>query len=158
MSRETRSGRDRRRASRSWLWTLGFGALFILSTGLIRRAEEAPATAGPGREEDREEHREEDYRRERNSYIIGFCLALALTFAPFALVHWSALSRFGLFVAIGVFAFVQAIVHFRFFLHINPPKQNVDDLHLVLFTTGILALMAGGTIWIMYNLAIRMMF
>ena len=55
-------------------------------------------------------------------------------------------------------AFFQAIVHFQFFLHINPPKQNVDDLHLILFSTMILALMAGGTIWIMYNLAIRMMF
>ncbi|MBV8441274.1 MAG: cytochrome-c oxidase, partial [Hyphomicrobiales bacterium] len=32
------------------------------------------------------------------------------------------------------------------------------DLHLILFSTGILALMAGGTIWILYNLAMRMMF
>jgi cytochrome o ubiquinol oxidase subunit IV len=122
--------------------------------GLVRRSGDAPEPAGPGQQKDREE----EYRQERNSYIIGFCLALALTFTPFALVHWSAFSRFGLIIAIGIFAFVQAIVHFRFFLHVNPPKQNVDDLHLILFSTMILALMAGGTIWIMYNLAIRMMF
>ena len=155
MSRQPRSGRDNRPASRSWLWALGFAALFILSLGLIQRSEEAPATAGP---DHRQNNSEEEYQRERNSYIIGFCLALALTFVPFALVYWSAFSRFGLLVAIGVFAFIQAIVHFRFFLHINPPKQNVDDLHLILFTTMILAVMAGGTIWILYNLAVRMMF
>jgi cytochrome o ubiquinol oxidase subunit IV len=143
-----------RRTRRSWPWTLGLTALLVLSMGLIRRSAEEPAATGPGQQEDRDK----EYRRERNSYIIGFCLALALTFTPFALVHWSAFSRFGLIVAIGVFAFFQAIVHFRFFLHINPPKQNVDDLHLILFSTMILALMAGGTIWIMYNLAIRMMF
>lgn len=123
--------------------------------GLIRRSGEAPEPAGRGLVQD---DRDEEYRRERNSYIVGFCLALALTFAPFALVHWSAFSRFGLIVAIGAFAFVQAIVHFRFFLHINPPRQNVDDLHLILFSTLILAFMAGGTIWILYNLATRMMF
>jgi cytochrome o ubiquinol oxidase subunit IV len=155
MSRRTRSEPVSRRASRSWLWTLGFALLFVLSaTSLIRRSEQAPATAGPGQEEDPEE----EYRRERNSYIIGLCLAFALTGVPFAMVYWSAFGRFGLMVAIGIFAFFQAIVHFRFFLHINPPKQNVDDLHLILFSTGILALMAGGTIWILYNLAVRMMF
>ncbi len=154
MSRTPSEDQDRP-ASRSWLWTLGFAVLFVLSAGLIRRSEEeAPAPAGPGRQTDREE----EYRQERNSYIVGFCLALMLTFVPFGLVYWSAFSRFGLIVAIGIFAVIQAIVHFRFFLHINPPKQNVDDLHLILFSTMILALMAGGTIWIMYNLAIRMMF
>jgi cytochrome o ubiquinol oxidase subunit IV len=155
MSRRTGSERDNRRASRPWLWTLGLTALVVLSMGLVRRSEEAPEPAGRAHQQ---EDREEEYRGERNSYIVGFGLALALTFVPFALVYWSALSRFGLFVAIGVFAFVQAIVHFRFFLHINPPRQNVDDLHLILFSTLILALMAGGTIWILYNLAIRMMF
>ncbi len=150
MSRQQRtSGR-----ARSWLWTIGFATLFVLSTGLIRRPQEEPA--GPTGAS-RQEHRDEEYRRERNSYIIGFGLALALTFVPFALVHWKAFGRFGLIVAIGVFAFFQAIVHFRFFLHITP-KQNVDDLHLILFSTLILAVMAGGTIWILYNLAIRMMF
>ena len=145
--------RDRSRL-RSWLWTIGFASLFVLSTGLIRRPAEAPSTAGP----DNEERREEEYRSERNSYIIGLCLAFALTGAPFAMVYWKAFGRFGLMVAIGIFAFFQAIVHFRFFLHINPPKQNVDDLHLILFSTEILALMVGGTIWILYNLAVRMMF
>jgi cytochrome o ubiquinol oxidase subunit IV len=62
----------------------------------------------------------------------------------------------GLYLAIGGFAIVQAIVHFRCFLHINPPRQNMDDLHLLLFSSLLLFFMVGGTIWILSNLATRM--
>ena len=114
---------------------------------------EAPATEGTHRLQDREA----EYRRELHSYIWGVSLALLLTFAPFALVFWSPISRFWLLIAIFVFAFIQMIVHFRFFLHIDPPKQNTNDLQLILFSSFIILLMAGGTIWVMANLAIRMM-
>ncbi|MGA7799582.1 MAG: cytochrome C oxidase subunit IV family protein [Gammaproteobacteria bacterium] len=97
-----------------------------------------------------------EYRRELRSYIYGFVLAFALTGVPFALVYWSAVPRFWILVAIGVFAVVQGIVHFRFFLHIDPPRQKADDLHLMLFSTLLLMFMAGGTIWILANLATRM--
>jgi cytochrome o ubiquinol oxidase subunit IV len=154
MRRPTRSEPGGRSRSRFWLWTLGFAALFAMSSGLSGRPAEAPAPSGP----DLREKTEKEYREERNSYVMGYALALALTFISFALVYWRAFDRFGLLVALGVLAFAQAIVHFHYFLHINPPKQNVHDLLLILFTTMILALMAGGTIWILYNLAIRMMF
>jgi cytochrome o ubiquinol oxidase operon protein cyoD len=65
--------------------------------------------------------------------------------------------RFWLLIAIGVFCLVQMIVHFRFFLHINPPKQNTDDLLLIAFSLCLVAIMVAGTIWILYNLAMRMM-
>ena len=95
--------------------------------------------------------------REFRAYVLGISLALALTLMPFALVYWSVITRFGLLVAIGVFGFVQMIVHFRFFLHINPPKQNTDDLLLIAFSLSLVAIMVGGTVWILYNLAMRMM-
>ncbi|MFZ1920255.1 MAG: cytochrome C oxidase subunit IV family protein [Xanthobacteraceae bacterium] len=98
----------------------------------------------------------ERYSRELRIYVIGFGLALALTVGPFALVYWSVLSPFWLFIAIGAFALVQVVVHFRCFLHIDPPKQKNDDLQLILFSSLILLLMVGGTIWILANLAIRM--
>jgi len=100
---------------------------------------------------------DDDYRRELYSYLWGISLALALTLIPFALVYWSALSELGLFIAIGALGFIQIVIHFRFFLHINPPRQNVDDLHLILFSSLILLVMAGGTVWILFNLADRMM-
>lgn len=99
----------------------------------------------------------EEYRRELSSYLWGIGLALLLTLIPFALVFWSALSGLGVLIAIVVFGFLQVVVHFRFFLHINPPRQNMDDLHLILFSSLILLVMVGGTVWILFNLADRMM-
>lgn len=96
------------------------------------------------------------YRRELREYLVGIGLAILLTLIPFGLVHWSVLSRSGLYFAIGACALVQGAVHLRCFLHIDPPRQNADDLHLVLFTSLILFLMVGGTVWILGNLATRM--
>ena len=99
---------------------------------------------------------EQEYKRELHTYIAGYVLALALTFVPFGLVYWSAMAPSALYLAIGGFAIIQAIVHFRCFLHINPPRQNMDDLHLILFSSLLLFFMVGGTIWILANLATRM--
>lgn len=97
-----------------------------------------------------------EYRRELRSYVYGLVLALVLTAVPFALVYWSAIPHGWLVVAIAGFALVQVVVHFRFFLHINPPHQKMDDFQLIMFTALLLAIMAGGTIWVLANLASRM--
>ncbi|MEO9101117.1 MAG: cytochrome C oxidase subunit IV family protein, partial [Rhodoferax sp.] len=92
---------------------------------------------------------------EFHSYVWGIGLALLLTVLPFALVHWQAIPRLWLVVTIGVFALLQMVVHFRFFLHIGF-KQNRDDLQLILFSTLLLVIMVAGTLWIMASLAMRM--
>jgi cytochrome o ubiquinol oxidase operon protein cyoD len=97
-----------------------------------------------------------EYARELRGYLLGYGLAIALTLAPFGLVDWRVLPQHGLFLAIGACALVQVIVHFRFFLHIDPPRQNVDDLHLILFSGLLLFFMIAGTIWILSSLAVRM--
>lgn len=97
------------------------------------------------------------YRRDLFTYLSGLALALILTAVPFALVYWHAISTSALWIAIGLFALVQAIVHFRCFLHVNPPYENVDEMWLVLFTVLILVMMTGGTVWILGNLQSRMM-
>ena len=94
-------------------------------------------------------------RHEFHSYVWGIGLALLLTVLPFALVHWQAIPRLWLVVTIGVFALLQMVVHFRFFLHIGF-KQNRDDLQLILFSTLLLVIMVAGTLWIMASLAMRM--
>ena len=81
--------------------------------------------------------------------------ALLLTLVPFALVHWAGLPRSALLIVIGAFALVQMVVHFRFFLHIGF-RQKREDLQLILFSTLLLIIMVGGTIWIMFSLAQRM--
>lgn len=95
-------------------------------------------------------------RQERRSYLVGYGLALALTLPVFALVGFDLLSRRSILWIAGVAAVVQVVVHFRFFLHIRLKGQTREDLQLILFTTLLLILMGGGTIWIMLNLAHRM--
>ena len=90
------------------------------------------------------------------SYISGLVLALLLTAVPFALVYWHAMTTSSLLLAIGVFALVQAVVHFRCFLHVDLSRGSVDHLLLVLFSAVILIMMAGGTVWILGNLHSRM--
>jgi cytochrome o ubiquinol oxidase operon protein cyoD len=96
-----------------------------------------------------------EHARELRQYLWEYGLAILLTLLPFALVHWAALREYGLYVAIGSCALAQIIVHFRCFLHIDPPRQNTDDLHLILFTSLLLFFMIAGTIWILSSLAAR---
>lgn len=96
------------------------------------------------------------YRRDLHTYLWGLALAATLTVLPFALVYWHAMTISSLWIAIGTFALVQAVVHFRCFLHFHPPHENVDEMLLVLFTLVILTMMSGGTVWILGNLHSRM--
>ena len=98
-----------------------------------------------------------EYRAERNAYLIGYALSIGLTAVPFALVALGALPASSLLIAIAGCALVQIVVHFRFFLHIDLSKSKRDDLQLILFTALIIALMVGGTLWILFNLRVRMM-
>lgn len=95
--------------------------------------------------------------RELRSYWIGYGLALALSIVPFALVAWGGLTGATTLWMVGAFALVQIVVHFRFFLHIDLSGQKREDLQLILFSVLLFTLMAGGTIWILYNLHMRMM-
>lgn len=98
-----------------------------------------------------------EYRAELRSYRVGLGAALVLTVMPFALVAFLDWSTGAALSVIAVFALVQIVVHLRYFLHIDLGKQKREDLQLILFSTLLLAIMAGGTIWIMANLQMRMM-
>jgi cytochrome o ubiquinol oxidase operon protein cyoD len=98
----------------------------------------------------------ETYAQDFRSYCIGGVLALVLTAIAFGLVAYDILPAVERLVAISILAVVQIVVHFRFFLHISGHSHR-DDLQLVLFTSLILFLMVGGTIWILFNLHERMM-
>ena len=99
---------------------------------------------------------EETASAELRSYLIGYALALLLTVPPFVLVWTKALTPWTVGWIIAVAAVVQMAVHFRFFLHIRLKGQAREDLHLILFSTLLLIMMGGGTIWIMASLAERM--
>lgn len=98
----------------------------------------------------------ETYERDFRSYCIGGVFALVLTAIAFGLVALGLLPLFERLAAIAILAVLQIVVHFRYFLHIST-RSHRDDLQLVLFTSMILFLMIGGTIWILFNLHERMM-
>ncbi len=101
--------------------------------------------------------REQEHARERRSYFIGFGVALMLSIVPFAVVYWGGLSTTTAVWTIAILALVQIFVHFRFFLHIDLSTQKREDLELILFSLLLIVIMAGGTIWILHNLHMRMM-
>lgn len=99
---------------------------------------------------------EHEYRQEVRSYITGLGAAFVLTAIPFALVAFLDWSTASVLSIIALLALVQTVVHLRFFLHINLGKQKREDLQLILFSALLLVIMAGGTIWIMTSLTMRM--
>ena len=99
----------------------------------------------------------EEYKRELRAYVIGLIAAFVLTVLPFAIVAWAGWSTAAMLWIIGLFALVQTVVHFRYFLHIDLTRQKREDLHLILFSALLLIIMSAGTIWIMGNLQMRMM-
>ena len=91
------------------------------------------------------------------TYAIGYALALLLTIAAFALVHWHWAAPGMALGIVFALALAQIIVHFRCFLHVTLHGPARDDFQLILFSTLIVLLMVGGTLVILFNLRMRMM-
>ncbi|MDN6180641.1 MAG: cytochrome o ubiquinol oxidase subunit IV [Halomonas subglaciescola] len=96
------------------------------------------------------------WQRELKHYLIGGLLSLILTVVAFAAVLGVDLSRAATLAIVAVAGVAQLIIQVRYFLHIDLSRQKREDLHLILFSLLLLTLMAGGTIWIMGDLAGRM--
>lgn len=94
--------------------------------------------------------------KDRMMYVWGLLGALFLTLVPFGLVYSGSMARTEILVIIGIFAIIQALLHFRFFLHVGWRQQR-EDLLLLLFSGALLSFLIIGTLWVMANLATRMM-
>ncbi len=91
------------------------------------------------------------------TYVTGYGLAMMMTIAAFALVHWRwAPPPTALGIVFGL-ALAQIIVHFRCFLHVTLREPAREDLQLILFSTLIVVLMVAGTLVVLFNLRMRMM-
>ncbi|MEJ2625123.1 MAG: cytochrome o ubiquinol oxidase subunit IV [Pseudolabrys sp.] len=90
-------------------------------------------------------------------YLTGFVLALVLTIIPVGLVTLNLLPETTALAVIAVLAVVQMGVHLHYFLHLDFSASERNNLLTLAFTAVIMVIMAGGTVWILYNLHYRMM-
>jgi cytochrome o ubiquinol oxidase operon protein cyoD len=90
------------------------------------------------------------------SYAIGFVLAVALTVVPFGAVMAGAVHGTTAVELIMGTAVVQILVHLRFFLHIDG-KTDRWTLQALFFTLFVLAVVIGGSLWVMYHMNHNMM-
>ena len=96
-------------------------------------------------------------RNETRALCVGYGSAVLLTLAAFGLVVSHLLAGRQAFYAVLALGLTQVVVHFRFFLHIDFRRSARSDLQLILFSSLIIALMAGGTLVVLFNLHMRMM-
>lgn len=89
-------------------------------------------------------------------YLAGFILSVILTVVPFVLVMQGTLSPAIMPVCVVGFAVVQILVHLVYFLHMSTTSDGGWNFVAFVFTIIIIAIVVGGSLWIMYNLNANM--
>ena len=119
----------------------------------IDRRDRDPGDVGPGFMDAVEISVREGTAR----YIIGFVLASLLTAASFYALDTSLIWGPAIPIALVVLAIAQMGVHLVFFLHINTAPDNTNNVLALAFGVLIVALVIGGSLWIMDHLNENMM-
>jgi len=90
-------------------------------------------------------------------YLIGLGLAALLTAVSFWLTGTMLVWGPAIPVALVVFAIAQMGVHLVFFLHITTAPDNTNNVLALAFGVLIVALVIGGSLWIMASMNANMM-
>ena len=98
----------------------------------------------------------DEARTELRRYYVGALASAALTLAAFLCVTGLPWSRTATIWTTGALGIVQIAVQLRCFLHFGWRGRRREDAQLIAFSLLLLAVMAGGTIWIMSSLHGRM--
>ena len=85
------------------------------------------------------------------AYLTGFGLSVLLTAAAFILVMSGAVSGARAIGSVAVLAVIQIFVHLYYFLHMNSSSEQRWNVSAFAFTGVIIAIVVGGTLWVMYN-------
>jgi cytochrome o ubiquinol oxidase subunit IV len=91
------------------------------------------------------------------SYLIGLVLATLLTALSFYFAGTSFIWGPGLPAALASLAIAQIGIHLVFFLHITSAPDNTNTVLALAFGVLIVALIIGGSLWIIYQLNERVM-
>jgi len=100
----------------------------------------------PGRKED------QSIGRALRGYVAGLVLAVLLTAAAFTLPMTGLVWSPAIPIALIALAVGQMGVHLVFFLHISTGPDNTNNILALAFGVLIIAILMGGTLWIMANL------
>jgi cytochrome o ubiquinol oxidase operon protein cyoD len=90
-------------------------------------------------------------------YTIGLVLAVMLTATSFWVANTSLIWPPGVHLGLAVLAIAQMGVHLVFFLHIGTGPDNTNNVLALAFGVLIVALVVGGSLWIMGDLNASMM-
>lgn len=104
-----------------------------------------------------EEHGSGEVCSHIQQYMTGIILAIVLTAIPFALVAEDMLSRSATIGLIAITGAIQMLVHMRYFLHLSFSRKDQWFVISIAFTGLIVALMIGGTLWVLVDLNQQMM-
>lgn len=90
-------------------------------------------------------------------YLLGFVASVVLLLVIYGLVSSHAFSTGGLYIAISVFALVEALILVFCFLLLNTSDEDrAWNTLAFLFTIAVMLVVVGGSLWIMYNLNYNM--
>ncbi len=91
------------------------------------------------------------------SYLTGFILSIMLTLTAYITVVNHFLCGCKLIWIILILAVIQLLVQLTFFLHLGVEPKPKWKLYTFLFVVLIIAIIVGGSLWIMSNLNYHMM-
>ena len=86
------------------------------------------------------------------SYIIGFVLSVVLTLASFGAVMQGWFTGGDAAIAIIVLCVAQLLVQLGFFLHMGTSPEQRENLSSFVFTVLIIAIIVGGSAWVLHNM------
>lgn len=90
-------------------------------------------------------------------YIGGFIASVILLFAIFSIVKGHLLSTQGLYIAVSIFALIEALILVFCFQLLNTSHEDRDWNTLAfIFTLMVMLVVVGGSLWIMYSLNYNM--
>jgi cytochrome o ubiquinol oxidase operon protein cyoD len=85
-------------------------------------------------------------------YVLGFLLAAGLTFASFYVAAEHVVWAPAVPAALVTLAVAQMGIHLVFFLHITTGPDNTNNVLALAFGILAVALVLGGSVWIMHHL------
>lgn len=91
------------------------------------------------------------------TYVVGLILSLVLTVIPFTAVMSGAFNTGTTVIIVVAMAVAQILVQLIMFMHMNTKSDEGWNLTSFVFTITILALVVGGSLWIMHHLQLNMM-